>query len=509
MRHLFPHQEKALRLLLERAREGSRRPVVQLPTGAGKTRLAAEIIKRARAKGKRVMFVVPRLSLIDQTVESFATDGINDVGVIQADHPMTNPDMPVQVASVKTLDRRRDWPPVDLIIVDECHEMFRAFLKRIVSDDLKDVMVIGLSASPWARGMAKHYDDLIICATTAEMIEAGRLSKFRVFAPDHPDLSGVGTHAGDYNEKQLAKAMDKPKLVADIVTTWLRMGEGRPTLAFCVDRAHAKHVQAQFEAAQIPCGYVDAYTSADERKIVRDKVHSGEYKIVANVSCLSTGVDWDIRCIIDARPTKSEMLFVQMYGRGLRTAEGKEDCLILDHADNYKRHGFVTDIHHDKLDDGTRTAAAKRTKPLPKECPKCSHLRPAKLKECPACGYVPEGVHSGVDSEDGSLCEVTRGTGSKKTGPAHHTRIGSSWIHNSEFYAMLKTWALKRKYKPKWADSCYYSVHKKWPNQYVNVPPKELTRDMHNWCLADQIRRAKAFSKSRHQQGYGDRNARR
>ena len=385
--------------------------------------------------------------------------------------------------------------------------MFRAFLKRIVGDDLKDVMVIGLSASPWARGMARHYDDLIICATTAEMIEAGRLSKFRVFAPAHPDLSGVGTVAGDYNEKQLAKAMDKPKLVADIVTTWLRMGEGRPTLAFCVDRAHAKHVQAQFEAAQIPCGYVDAYTSADERKIVRDKVHSGEYKVVANVSCLTTGVDWDIRCVIDARPTKSEMLFVQMYGRGLRTAEGKEDCLILDHADNYKRHGFVTDIHHDMLDDGTRTAAANRTKPLPKECPKCSHLRPAKLKECPACGYVPEGVQSGIDSADGSLCEVTRGTGKRNGGPAHHVRIGKDWIHNADFFAMLKTRCQERKYKPKWADRLYFDTLGKWPNHYQNVPPKPITREMKSWLLAVQIRRAKAFAKRQGQQSEGARNA--
>ncbi|MBP2229645.1 superfamily II DNA or RNA helicase [Azospirillum agricola] len=471
-----------------------------MPTGAGKTRLAAEIILRALAKGNRVMFVVPSLSLIDQTVESFASDGIHDVGVIQADHPLTDPSKPVQVASVQSLIRR-DWPDVQVVLVDECHVQFHSFLESLKAEEMRDVVVVGLSATPWSPGLGKHYTDLIVCATTKDMIAAGRLSPFRVFAPAHPDLTGVKTVGGDFQKGQLEKAMNKATLVGDIVSTWLRMGEGRPTLAFGVDRAHARHIQAQFEAVGEPCGYVDAYTTADERKVVRDKFHNGEYRIVSNVSCLTTGTDWDVRCIIDARPTKSEILITQIYGRGLRTAPGKEDLIILDHADNHKRHGFITDIHHDTLDDGRPKVSQKRKPPLPKECPKCTFLRPPKVKECPNCGFVPEGIPEGVESEDGDLCEVVRGTGTKATGPLGHVQIGGVWIHNADFYGMLRRYGKERRYKEGWASRKYKDTVGSWPNRYYDVPDRTVSWEVKCWLKADLIRRAKRFEKDRKQQG--------
>ena len=89
------------------------------------------------------------------------------------------------------------------------------------------------------------------------MIEAGYLSPFRVFAAAHPDLRGVRTVAGDYHEGELSTAMNKATLVGDVVSTWLQHAEGRPTLCFAVDRAHAKHLQLQFEAAGVPTAYQD------------------------------------------------------------------------------------------------------------------------------------------------------------------------------------------------------------------------------------------------------------
>ena len=305
----------------------------------------------AREKGRHVVFCVPALDLIDQTLASFWQDGIGDVGVIQADHIETDWSRPVQIASVQTLTRR-GYPPADLVIIDEAHRCFE-FYERWMADPVwQTVPFIGLSATPWTKGLGKHFDDLIIAATTAEMIEAGHLSKFRVFAPDHPDLRGVKNVAGDYHEGQLSEVMNKAVLTANIVETWLQKGEDRPTLCFAVDRAHAKALQQQFEAAGVPTGYQDAHTSKEERAEIRRKFHRGEIKVVCNVGTLTTGVDWDVRCIVFARPTRSEILYVQIVGRGLRTTEGKDDCLILDHSDTALRLGFVTDIHHDKLDDG-------------------------------------------------------------------------------------------------------------------------------------------------------------
>jgi hypothetical protein len=322
VRTLRPHQAKAIEALAQSLAGGHRRPMLQAPTGAGKTLLSASIIDRALRKGRRVTFTVPAISLVDQTVHEFWREGIRDVGVIQANHPMTFPDRPVQIASVQSLVRR-GFPRSDLVIVDEAHRMFEVIQSWM--GEQPELPFIGLSATPWSKGLGKYYDDLIIAATTKELIEAGYLSRFRVFAPSHPDLTGVRTVAGDYHEGELSGAMQP--LTADVVATWLEHGNNLPTLCFAVDCAHAKHLHERFDSVGVSSAYIDASTDLLERERIRKGFHSGEYKVVCNVGVMTTGVDWDVRCLILARPTKSEILYTQIIGRGLRTAEGKTDCL--------------------------------------------------------------------------------------------------------------------------------------------------------------------------------------
>ena len=380
-RELWPHQRRAIEMLRQSLGSGKRRPVLQAPTGFGKTRLAAAVVEGALAKQKRIIFTVPALSLVDQTVEAFWNDGIRDIGVIQEMHAMTDWSRPVHVASVQTLQRRR-IPEADMIIIDECHRWFDFYPKWMMDPAWQNRPFIGLSATPWTRGLGRYFDDLIIAATTQDLITGGYLSPFRVFAPSHPDLTGVRTVGGDYHEGDLCGVMNNAPLVADIVDTWQRRAQNRSTFCFAVDRAHAKHLQAKFAEAGVSTGYIDAYTSVTDRNEVKRQFHSGVVRVVCNVGCLTTGIDWDVRCIIFARPTKSEMLFVQIIGRGLRLAEGKEDCLILDHSDTHLRLGFVTDIHHESLDDGRARAKAKaldRIRP-PKECPRCTFLKPPRMR---------------------------------------------------------------------------------------------------------------------------------
>ena len=134
-------------------------------TGFGKTLLAAAIIEGALAKNKRVIFTVPARSLVDQTVKAFWDDGIRDVGVIQAWNPMTDWSRPVQVASVQTL-QRRPIPNADFVIIDECHRWFDLYATWMSDPLWQDPPFIGLSATPWTRGLGKYFDDLIIAATT-------------------------------------------------------------------------------------------------------------------------------------------------------------------------------------------------------------------------------------------------------------------------------------------------------------------------------------------------------
>jgi DNA repair protein RadD len=488
-RELRPHQVKAIEMLRQSLGSGKRRPVLQAPTGFGKTRLATVVVEGALAKKKRVIFTVPALSLVDQTVKAFWDDGIRDVGVIQGTNAMTDWSRPVQVASVQTL-QRRPIPEADVVLIDECHRWFDFYGKWMADPAWQCRPFIGLSATPWTRGLGQYFDDLIIAATPQDLISQGYLSPFRVFAPSHPDLTGVRTVAGDYHEGDLSVVMNDAPLVADVVDTWRRRAQNRSTFCFAVDRAHAKHLQAKFAEAGVSTGYIDAYTPTGERSEIKQKFHDGDIRVVCNVGCLTTGIDWDVRCIVLARPTKSEILFVQIIGRGLRTAEAKEDCLILDHSDTHLRLGFVTDIHHDALDDGRARAKGKgmdRIR-LPKACPQCAFLKPPRAPECPACGFKTQAFDT-VEVVEGELVELT-GRAKRRGQTSNDERLA--------FYAQLKGYAEEHDYSIGWAAHKFREKFHVWPNGYKDAAAMEPTPKVLSWIKSRQIAWAK--SKHRHAQ---------
>lgn len=392
LRTLRPHQQTGLDGLLQSVQQGLTRPLLAAPTGYGKTEVAAHLIAHARNNGRRIAFVVPALSLVDQTFDRLRGNGFDptDMGVMQADHPWRRPHAPIQIATAQTLGRR-SRPLVDEAIIDEAHMQHEAVRAWINDPSCAGMPFYGLSATPGSRGLGKLYTNLVAPITTAELIEQGYLAPMQVFAPSKPDLEGVATVGDDWNQGELAERVDVPHLVADVVETWLSRGAGRPTLCFATGRRHARSLYTKFLAAGVAAAYVDADTPREERDEIGRKLGAGELQVAVNIGCLTTGIDWDVRCIVLARPTKSRMLFVQMIGRGLRTADGKADCLILDHSDTHARLGMVTDIRFE-LDDGKPKPKAKRQEkdedalPLPTVCPCCSALMPAKVETCPACG---------------------------------------------------------------------------------------------------------------------------
>ena len=485
LRALRPHQTRGMETLKHSLRAGKRRPLLQMPTGAGKTLLAAHIIKGALDKAKKVAFVVPALSLIDQTVAAFEREGIYCVGVMQGFHERTDFEAPVQVCSVQTLARRKK-PEVDLVIVDEAHVLHKSLLSWISK---LMVPVIGLSATPWTRGLGQHYDDLIIATTTAELIEHGFLAPFRAFAPSEPDLSKVGTSAGDFKQDELADVMDQPGITGDIIQTWLEKGEDRQTFAFCVNREHARHVCERFVEADVAAEYMDGMTPREDREETFRRFTSGDTRIICNVGVLTTGIDLDVRCIIDAKPTQSRMLFVQTLGRGLRTAPGKENCLILDHAGNHLRLGMVTDATQDVLDDGEARIGAseprERAEPLPRLCKACKAVMPVAAKVCPCCGETAHALTS-IVPKDGDLVEL---------GGLAKWRAQKNGLTEEErrtFFLELK--GLKKpEWKDGWAAAQYKERFGEWPprrwSAYVALEPSLATR---SWLKAKQIAFAKA-----------------
>lgn len=496
-RELWPHQVSALEALRQSIGQGVRRIVLQSPTGSGKTGLAAAIVEGCRAKGRRVAFVVNAVSLISQTVEMFWSEGIREIGVIQAAHELENWAMPVQVCSIQTLNRREAYPRADVVIIDEVHSLHTAHKEWLSHPDWLSIPFIGLSATPWTRGLGKYFDSLLVAATTGELIEQGYLSPFRVFATGHPDLSKVRTVAGDYHEGELSDAMQQGELTADIVRTWQEKWGKANTLCFGVDKAHAKTIQERFEAAGVSCGYQDADTTPDERREIKRKFHNGDYRVVSNIQTLTTGVDWNVHCLILARPTKSEMLYVQIIGRALRTAPGKTEALILDHSDTTMRLGFVTDIHHEHLDNGTPAdkaaarEAEKSAPPLPKECKSCGVLKPARVRICPNCGQVPK-AETSVIERDGELVEVTGG-GKKQRAK---TRKASDYSapERQAFFAELKAYAALHEYKPGWAAFKFKEKFGGWPpdNLKSTEAAAAISATTNSWIKSRFIAHAKA-----------------
>jgi len=492
LKPLRPHQQRAIDGIKQSIVDGHRRPMLQAPTGAGKTVIAAHIVAGARAKSKRLAFCVPSIGLVDQTFERFVENGIDpaDMGVIQADHPWKRPHAPIQIATAQTL-ARRDRPDVDLVVIDEAHVMHKVY--QTWMDEQPDRIFIGLSATPWSRGLGRRFDDLIKPTSTSELIGEGYLSPFRVFAPTHPDLSGIATVAGDYHEGQIAERMSRATIVADVVTSWLARGQDRPTLCFAVNRAHAQLLAGQFREAGVPTAYVDADTPREERERIGRELEAGRIKVVVNIGCLTTGIDWDVRCLILARPTKSEMLFVQIIGRALRTAAGKDHAIILDHSDTHLRLGMVTDIDFDDLDDGKSKATAECRKredtiPKPRECQKCAALVPAAMKECPCCGTIAPRP-TGVRVEDGDLTEFgpRRNKGEPLTVREMIAGQGKTAV-----YMQLLWYADERGRSHGWAGHAYKEIFGCWPRGISKYGGLEPTPLMRSWLRSRDIAYAKS-----------------
>ena len=406
---LYPHQDKAINDLYGSFKQGMTRPLLYAATAVGKTVIAAHIVARALDKGKKVVFVVPYTALINQTARSFMKQGLPQPGIIQASHEWTNYKKRLQIASIQTLARRGFPQDVDLFIIDECHLVFKAMVDHL--NDC-DTPVIGLSGTPFSRGLGRTYDNLIKTKSMSDLIDDGFLSQYIVYAPDQPDLTAVTVRKGDYVEKEIAKVMSEAKITGSITNTWIKRGNNEPTLCFACNVAHANHLHKEFAQLGISSTVITAKTQHDEREEIFKAFKDGEIKILINVGVLVAGFDSDVRCLIYARPTKSMIVFTQIIGRSLRTADGKSHAIILDHTGTFQSLGFPEEYEFDELctlEKGEKATPKAREKieKLPKPCPKCDVLKEAGQHECFKCGFTPV-FSENVEQEDGELHEITR-----------------------------------------------------------------------------------------------------
>lgn len=466
--------------------------------GFGKTAIAAFITDGFVSHGMRVMFVAPYTVLLDQTATRFVEYGLpaEEISYVWRNHPLHDPNRMIQIASADTLIRREFPDNIDLLIIDEAH-MKRRKLLEIIRDS--DVRVVGLSGTPFAAWMGQYYEKLVKPTTMKELISIGDLSPYEFYAPDRPNLDGVKTTSlaafgSDYNEEQLAEIMGGAELVGNIVKFWLENGEDRPTICFCVNVKHANYVTMEFNKAGINAEVMTAETPHEERQMVISRFETGATKIIVNVGVLVAGFDSDVRCIIYARPTKSEIRWVQCLGRGLRCAHGKDKCLIFDHSGSVHRLGFPDEIEYDSLpdkNDGMKSSGGysdkEKSEKKPKECSQCHFMKPAGVYVCPKCGFKP------LMGEDVDVDE-TRGLKKLGKGEKIYSRQEKqSWWSQIKFYQKQRE-STGKSISDGW---CAHTFKKKfgvWPKG-LHDTPIEMSPEVSNFIRSKQIAWAKTQQK--------------
>lgn len=406
---LRPYQKRAIADLYASIKRQSRSPLMYAPTGSGKTVMAAHIARDAISRSRRVLFLVHRDALIQQTVSSLIGYGIPEetIGYIKAGYPHASDDQQVIVASIQSL-ARRDYPAkIGLIIVDEAHTTafytsYKTIRETYLHDGQKGTIIIGLTASPWrnktGEGM-KHagFDSLTVAATITGLIRNGHLAKPRYFGfGGMIDLSQFETKDGDYKASQVQSACMAEGFNERIVEEFRKLCPDRTAIAFCSSIEQSRYLAELFNDGGIVAEHLEGDTPTSIREGMYERLSNGKTRVLCSVGTLTEGFDVkSISAIILARPTKSVSLYVQICGRGLRSFPGKKDCYLLDFADVIKGDGKRRGLGFlSEQPEPTLEPLKEKPDHSKKECPSCGNLVNKLVKICPRCGYEFDDVPS-------------------------------------------------------------------------------------------------------------------
>lgn len=425
---LRPYQNESIDAILNDI-ETQQFELLQAPTGAGKTVIFASLVEKLlKSFNMRILILAHREILIGQTVERMR-EVWPDVPVSMACASVGEVDlsMPVVVGSVQTLSRRlNELPMFHMVIIDEAHRLqprgergsegelvtqdsaYNKILERLLSY-LPSLRLLGVTATPFRLGHGYIYGDkckpgvvnwfpaLTYQIPMKALMDIGALVPFHGMVADDVavELSVVKKTGGDFNEKALSQVMSRTIHLDAAVEAYQKHGENRRhAVVFCVDIAHSIALAERFQEAGFNAATIHSNLHADERNRIMADFKHGFINILLNVGILVEG--WDCpqaNLIMFCRPTLAPALYVQMLGRGLRPAPGKSDCLLIDLAGNYARHGHpdfpTVKIPKGKADDDDGMDEYDDL-PLPSErkCDQCKLTVTTRAWVCPECGHI-------------------------------------------------------------------------------------------------------------------------
>lgn len=449
---------------------------------------SAHLMNEARNKGSRVAFVVDRVALLDQTSAVLDSYGI-DHGCQQSGHWRFRPYEPIQVCSAQTIERRGFFPDMKLLIVDEAHCIRRQTIEMIHSR--KDLRVVGLSATPFSKGLGSTYTNVVNVTTTNKLIEEGWLVPLTMYAATTIDMTGAKVVAGEWTEKEIEER--GLKIVGDIVAEWVdktnrHFGGPVKTIVFSATVDHGEELCRQFNAAGFNFQQI-SYRDANEerRRELIAEFRKPDSAIDGLVSCeiFVKGFDCpDVLCGVSARPyRKSLSSHIQSMGRVMRPSPGKKYGLWLDHSGNVFRFAAdteeffaagVTTLNNNDLDGKARKEPTEQEKEAIK-CAKCAFILPPSARVCPACGH--ERVRrSLVESVAGTMFEV-----------GHNGKALPSFLQDRDaVWRQLSGYALERKggdedAARRFAQAQYKNLygafaHKRFDPSEIETPSADLVK---------------------------------
>jgi superfamily II DNA or RNA helicase len=440
MIQLYPFQQTAKQKVYD-ARLLYKRILLQLPTGAGKTVIAADIIREHNAPTVAIAHrqeIVTQISMAlarenlrhrvigpEAVIRSCRGQHLSELGNNYVDGTSA-----LAVAGVDTLIRMGNTPwfnSVTMIFQDECHHQLKKNKWGKAYSLFPNAWLLGVTATPCradGMGLGAHtdgfFETMITGPTGRELIEAGWLTDYKIYCPPSDlILNGIPISAnGDYSPPKLSTAVHKSHIVGDVVKHYLKWSAGRRAIVFSVDVKAAVEQAATFRTAGVKAEVVSAKTPDALRASLLRQFRAGSIHVLCNVDLFGEGMDVPaVECVVMARPTASYALYAQQFGRALRILEGKPHAIIIDHVGNVQRHGLPDGFKVWSLDRRDRKSNNARSEIPIKTCPSCLAAYQALASSCPYCGYKPvPQSRSSVEFVDGDLFELSPDALSKLRG---------------------------------------------------------------------------------------------
>lgn len=326
------------------------RALVKLPTGTGKTLIFPMLARAERFKDSTTVILAEHEELLDQAKEKFLLcNPDTDIGIVGFGKAEWDHDVILGGVDTLSYQKRLDVLKsrnVGLIITDECHHAVNESYAKIYAS-CEDAFLFGTSATinrHDQRDITAIFGPPVYSKTINEMIDEEYLCgivPYVIKTTNVIDSSVLAKGASDYSEAKLEQAVNRKDRNECIVSACHEEkygGPDVPTVVFCAGTQHAKAQADAFNRGVIAAAAITQDTPAELRKQYYRDFATGALKVLTNVQILTEGWDADVRRIVFARPTKSQPLYVQMLGRGTRTAPGKKYCILLDLTDNFTDH---------------------------------------------------------------------------------------------------------------------------------------------------------------------------